>query len=141
MTIERFEIDTANRHTITSNVTLCCAETGRVIAVFYNDYDAEALLAAAPRPEAGQHQEPVALLHIAEGKTTATYRVDPLSVLPIGTHKLYASHAQPNPDYQKDAERYRWLLSQDTSTWNRLALVPDNETDAVIDAALNGDSA
>lgn len=52
MAIERFEIDTANRHTITSSVTLCCAETGRVIAVFYNDYDAEALLAAAPRPEA-----------------------------------------------------------------------------------------
>lgn len=56
--IERFEIDTTNRHTITSNVTLCCAETGRVIAVFYNDYDAEAVLAAAPRPEVGQRPVP-----------------------------------------------------------------------------------
>lgn len=55
--IERFEIDTINRHTITSNVTLCCAETGRVIAVFYSDYDAEALLAAAPRPEAGRQSD------------------------------------------------------------------------------------
>jgi len=26
-------------HTITSDNTLCCGETGRVIAVFYNDYD------------------------------------------------------------------------------------------------------
>ena len=33
-----------NKHTITSNNVLCCAETGRVIAVFYNDYDLDNLL-------------------------------------------------------------------------------------------------
>lgn len=31
-------------HTITSDNILCCAETGRVIAVFYNDYDLDALM-------------------------------------------------------------------------------------------------
>ena len=33
-----------NDHTITSNSVLCCADTGRVVAVFYNDYDLENLL-------------------------------------------------------------------------------------------------
>jgi hypothetical protein len=33
-----------NDHTITSNNVLCCADTGRVVAVFYNDYDLENLL-------------------------------------------------------------------------------------------------
>ena len=33
-----------NDHAITSNNVLCCAETGRVVAVFYNDYDLENLL-------------------------------------------------------------------------------------------------
>ena len=28
-----------NEHTITSNQSLCCKETGRVVAQFYNDYD------------------------------------------------------------------------------------------------------
>jgi len=33
-----------NSHTITSNQVLCCSDTGRVMAVFYNDYDLEAVL-------------------------------------------------------------------------------------------------
>ena len=42
-----FYIDSAlQEHTITSTVTMHCKETGRVIAVFYNDYDAEAVIAA-----------------------------------------------------------------------------------------------
>lgn len=53
-----YEINTSSRHTITSDVTLNCAETGRVVAVFYNDYDAEAVLAAATQ----QAAEPVAWL-------------------------------------------------------------------------------
>ena len=31
--------DAPNSHAIESKNVLCCAETGRVIAVFYNDYD------------------------------------------------------------------------------------------------------
>lgn len=95
-----YEINTSSRHTITSDVTLNCAETGRVVAVFYNDYDAEALLAAAPQ----QAAEPVAygLLNRSnrkwDGETLITgadaegYDADAL--LP-----LYAGHppAQPAP--------------------------------------------
>ena len=33
-----------DNHTITSNNILCCADTGRVVAVFYNDYDLDNLL-------------------------------------------------------------------------------------------------
>lgn len=38
------ENDRLHEHTITSRNVLCCAETGRVIAVFYNDYDIEKVL-------------------------------------------------------------------------------------------------
>lgn len=31
-------------HQITSNNQLCCGDTGRVIAVFYNDYDLDEVL-------------------------------------------------------------------------------------------------
>ena len=58
MTVEHYEIDTTgNPHTITSSVKLCCAETGRVMAVFCNDYDAEAVIAAAPRPTPSEQLE------------------------------------------------------------------------------------
>ena len=45
MTIkEQFEYcDKSGTHTIISNHILCCADTGRVVAVFYNEHD---LLAA-----------------------------------------------------------------------------------------------
>ena len=33
-----------NNHTITSNQVLCCSDTGRVMAVFYNDFDLEAVV-------------------------------------------------------------------------------------------------
>jgi hypothetical protein len=36
--------DAPNSHEIESRNVLCCAETGRVIAVFYNDYDLDELL-------------------------------------------------------------------------------------------------
>lgn len=35
---------TVNEHTITSNNVLRCAETGRVVAVFYNDYDLDTVI-------------------------------------------------------------------------------------------------
>ena len=33
-----------NTHEILSDNVLCCAETGRVVAVFYNDYDLDNIL-------------------------------------------------------------------------------------------------
>ena len=36
--------DSSNDHTIKSNQILCCADTGRVMAVFYNDYDLDCIL-------------------------------------------------------------------------------------------------
>jgi len=36
--------DLGNDHTITSNQVLCCTDTGRVMAVFYNDYDLDCIL-------------------------------------------------------------------------------------------------
>lgn len=36
--------DTDGDHKITSSNVLICAETGRVVAVFYNDYDLDELL-------------------------------------------------------------------------------------------------
>lgn len=36
--------DSVIEHSISSNEVLCCAETGRVIAVFYNDYDLDAVI-------------------------------------------------------------------------------------------------
>jgi hypothetical protein len=33
-----------NTHTIESSNKLCCAETGRVVAVFYNDYDLDSVI-------------------------------------------------------------------------------------------------
>ena len=40
MSQTRYEKDTSfGYHTIESEQVLVCAETGRVIAVFYNDYD------------------------------------------------------------------------------------------------------
>lgn len=41
-----------NEHTITSSQTLDCADTGRVIAVFYNDYDLDELLKKVNEPDA-----------------------------------------------------------------------------------------
>ena len=35
---------TVDEHTITSNNVLCCAETGRVVAIFYNDYDLDVVI-------------------------------------------------------------------------------------------------
>ena len=37
----KYEINenTENKHTIESSNILCCGENGRVIAVFFNDYD------------------------------------------------------------------------------------------------------
>jgi hypothetical protein len=42
----KYEADTSivNTHTIESSNTLCCAETGRVVAVFYNDYDLNSVI-------------------------------------------------------------------------------------------------
>ena len=41
--IEEFEFcDNSGTHTITSNTILCCADTGRVVAVFYNERDLRA---------------------------------------------------------------------------------------------------
>lgn len=34
----------ANTHTIESEQVLVCSETGRVVAVFYNDYDLDEVL-------------------------------------------------------------------------------------------------
>lgn len=34
-----YEISKIGTHEITSDNILCCSDTGRVIAVFYNDYD------------------------------------------------------------------------------------------------------
>jgi len=40
---EEFEFcDNSGTHSITSNTILCCAETGRVVAVFYNEDDLRA---------------------------------------------------------------------------------------------------
>ena len=36
--------DSVVEHSISSNQVLCCSETGRVIAVFYNDYDLDAVI-------------------------------------------------------------------------------------------------
>jgi precorrin isomerase len=33
-----------SEHKIISRNTLCCSDTGRVIAVFYNDYDLDAVI-------------------------------------------------------------------------------------------------
>lgn len=40
--IEKSEGD--NEHTIISRNVLCCSDTGRVMAVFYNDYDLETVI-------------------------------------------------------------------------------------------------
>ena len=42
LSIEKSEF--INHHTITSNNHLCCSETGRVIAVFYNESDIDGIL-------------------------------------------------------------------------------------------------
>jgi len=40
--IEKDEPNTG--HSITSSNVLCCSDTGRVMAVFYNDYDLDAVI-------------------------------------------------------------------------------------------------
>lgn len=40
--IEKSEL--RNDHTITSGNHLCCSDTGRVMAVFYNEYDLDAIV-------------------------------------------------------------------------------------------------
>ena len=41
--IEKDDNNYAN-HTITSSNVLCCSDTGRVMAVFYNDFDLDAVV-------------------------------------------------------------------------------------------------
>lgn len=41
---DKCECSAASSHTITSDNVLCCAGTGRVVAVFYNDYDLDAVM-------------------------------------------------------------------------------------------------
>ena len=36
--------DSPSEHTISSIQALCCSDTGRVMAVFYNDYDLDGLI-------------------------------------------------------------------------------------------------
>ena len=47
-----YEKSTIHRHVIDSNQVLCCEETGRVIAVFYNGYDLDEIIERTkpPRP-------------------------------------------------------------------------------------------
>jgi len=42
--MSEFEKSVYGSHTIESKQVLCDAETGRVVAVFYNDYDLDAVL-------------------------------------------------------------------------------------------------
>lgn len=50
--MSEFEINcTPGTHEITSGNVLVCVETGRVVAVFYNDYDIENVVAALSKTE------------------------------------------------------------------------------------------
>lgn len=44
-----------NKHSIESNQVLCDEETGRVVAVFYNDYDMDDVLAQLNESEQVQY--------------------------------------------------------------------------------------
>ena len=52
MEIEFEKSDSCNTHEILSDNVLVCAETGRVVAVFYNDYDLDKVVSKLDRLDA-----------------------------------------------------------------------------------------
>ena len=53
MSNEKFEkSEGCNTHEILSDNVLCCSETGRVVAVFYNDYDLDKVVSKLDRLDA-----------------------------------------------------------------------------------------
>ncbi len=48
--MSEYVISKTGIHKIESNYTLCCAETGRVVAVFYNDYDIDEFIGNCAKP-------------------------------------------------------------------------------------------
>jgi len=115
-----YEKSDSGSHEIISDNILCCAETGRVVAVFYNDYDLDDVMIQISKPEPKDSYLDV-IRDAIEERDDAIRAVEDLSA-----RMIYKGNSVGW--WQSKADNYKAALHEAWSELKASGVKPDGQT-------------